>query len=59
MMNETLKITQGIRDKKITPSRYGNSICGNERYTGEAENALTIKRIKEHMHGFEKQLRKI
>lgn len=58
-MNETLKTAQGIRDKRITPGRYGNSISGNERHTGEAENTLTIRGIKEHRKGFEKEQRKI
>ena len=58
-MNETLKIAQGIRDKRITPGRYGNSICDSETHTGEAENTRKIKTIKEHRKGFEEELRKI
>lgn len=58
MMNKILKIAQGIRLKRITPGRFGNSICGSERHTGEAENTLTLKRIKEHRKGFEKELEK-
>lgn len=42
MMNEALKIAQGTRDKRITPSRYGNSIYGSERRT-EEESTLTIE----------------
>lgn len=45
MMNEALKIAQGMRDKRIIPSRCGNSICGNERHT-EAKSTLTIPEYK-------------